>query len=294
MASRPNTLDRLGPFIVFFLLEGLCIYLIIAFNQEQQLVFASTYNQLTGTITERIDGVYRYLGLGADYDSLVQRNARLQEQLLLQQQQEEDLNPRDSLSGIDSTARIYAAPDTAVAQPQYQYIPARVIMNSIARRNNTFTINRGSRHGVQPNMGVINEDGVIGVVQAVTKHFAQAMSILHSRVRITVQTEGPNTDRSFGTLLWRGNDMRYMHIEDIPFFRDVALGDTVRTSYYSQLFPPGIFIGTVETIDELPGGTGLEVRVDLNIEMDQIRHVYVVDNRLQEELEQLEAMSSDE
>jgi len=74
----------------------------------------------------------------------------------------------------------------------------------------------------------------------------------------------------------------------------VALGDTVRTSYYSQLFPPGIFIGTVETIDELPGGTGLEIRVDLNIEMDQICHVYVVDNRLQEELEQLEAMSSDE
>ena len=62
--------------------------------------------------------------------------------------------------------------------PNYTVIVADIIMDSRSNWEYTYTINRGSNHGIGPNMAVIAEDGLVGYVESVTSNTAKIVSIL--------------------------------------------------------------------------------------------------------------------
>ena len=88
----------------------------------------------------------------------------------------------------------------------YQLIDGEVVNNIINRKNNYFTINRGSLQGVRDNMAVITPEGIAGIVINTTQNYALVQSILSvDKIKINASLKKSNY---FGTLSWNGEDTR--------------------------------------------------------------------------------------
>ncbi|WP_431199047.1 rod shape-determining protein MreC [Mucilaginibacter sp. P25] len=136
----------------------------------------------------QVDAFKEYLSLKETNDSLARENAKLRGQL--------------KASMYVDTVEKHKVNDTVYKQ-QYTYIVAKVINNSFNKRSNYITINRGSRDGIQKDMGVITGTGVVGQVIAVTEHLAIIQSVLHKNTRFSAMLAGT---KDIGSFVW-GNDL---------------------------------------------------------------------------------------
>ena len=70
--------------------------------------------------------------------------------------------------------------DTVFQQRRYQYLPAKVVGNSVNQPNNYIQVHRGSQQGVTADLGVTDiNNSVVGTVVDVSKNYAVVMSLLH-------------------------------------------------------------------------------------------------------------------
>lgn len=176
--------------------------------------------------------------------------------------------------------------DTTGGGQIYTFVDAEIVNNSITRNDNYFTIDRGKRHGVFPNMGVIAPNGIAGIVINTTNNYALAKSIL-SVNKIKINAALKNTGY-FGTLTWQGDNSRTMHLSDIPKYVPLKVGDTVVTDGKSSIFPQGIMIGRVAGY-EVDSKTGYwDISVELNQKMGNLQKVFVVRNLKKLELKQIQ------
>jgi rod shape-determining protein MreC len=73
-----------------------------------------------------------------------------------------------------------------------------VVNNSVSHRQNYITINIGRNNGAYQGMGVISNDGVVGVIAATSPNYSTVISLLNTTLgsRLNMQVW------SFGSLLW--------------------------------------------------------------------------------------------
>ena len=216
-----------------------------------------------------------YFHLKGINDDLQRRNALLEQELLAMRAEVTDLR--------------LLLPDTAQMQPrlrQFDYVLAHVISNSIAQTNNYITINRGSADGVKPEMGVVDKNGVVGIVNVVGRHSARVISLLNPHMRLSCKLRG---SEYFGSMVWDGKSPEMAVLEELPKHLQYAVGDTIVTSGYSAVFPEGIIVGTVEgrARDDRESFVSLKVRLTTNF--SQLSTVRVMTNNLADELRELSA-----
>jgi rod shape-determining protein MreC len=157
----------------------------------------------------------------------------------------------------------------------YPTIQARVVNNSIAMRDNYLTIDKGAKDGVRPKMGVVCGTGVVGIVSHVTDHYAIVMSVLNSKSSISCRLRGSSY---FGYLHWQGGNVLCATLDDVPRHANFKIGDAVETSGFSNVFPPGIFVGRVIQIKDSRDGLSFQLMVQLSSDLANIRDVAVVFN----------------
>lgn len=268
----------ISKYNAFFLL---IIFLVISFillvnnNSYQRASIWNSSNQMVGQAYERMNYLTNYLSLNRTNDSLAAENARLKNQL-------------KSSYFNDSIAR--GTVNDTLTKQQYTYIVAKVVNNSIHQKNNYMTINRGSRHGIRKGMGVLSANGVAGIVLNVSQNFSTIQSLLHSDTRISASVNG-----NIGSLVWgEGNfDPRLAILKDIPNHIIVKKGQKVVTSGYS-LFPSGIEIGRVTRTGIKGGDSFLDIEIRLTTDFSTLQYVYVVNNLLSKEQQDLESLNKTE
>lgn len=173
----------------------------------------------------------------------------------------------------------------SLRKQQYSYINARVVNNSVNRRNNYLTLDRGSIHGITKDMGVISSTGVVGIIKDVSPHYCTVMSVLHKNTRISTRFKNSNY---FGSLVWEGENYRQATLTDIAKHVKFNVGDTLVSTMYSSIFPEGIMVGTVENSDIRKGENFYRINVALSTNFSNLSHVYVVVNLLKDEQLRLE------
>lgn len=173
--------------------------------------------------------------------------------------------------------------DTAY-QLQYYHLPARVISYTTNKQNNFFTINRGSLDGVQPEMGVVSKNAVVGFVKDVSEHYATVISVLNRNFKLRVRLK---KTKDYGLISWDGNSSDIVILNDIPVDVAVEKGDTVTTRGASSRFPDNIIVGTVEEVDNSSGNM-LVIKVKLACNFGSVYYVNVIDNKFRKEQEELE------
>lgn len=263
---------RKGFFLFFIFLEIIAIVLIFRKNAIQQSFIAAQTSSFHAAVSGYIDEGTSYLKLRQINRDLVAQNKALMLQLY----------GRDSLVTPQTTT----ITDSIGGQQIYTIVDAEVVSNSINRADNYFTINRGKNQGVKPEMGVITPQGIAGIVINTTDNYALVQSVLSIHdIRITAELE---KNGYFGTLTWKGESTRTMHLSNIPKYVSVNIGDTVVTSKKSSVFPSGIMIGRIAGFEVDPQTSFWDLTVELSEDMGNIQKAYVVNNLRKKEIKQIQ------
>ncbi|MEM7548813.1 MAG: rod shape-determining protein MreC [Bacteroidota bacterium] len=258
-------------FFLFLFLESVCAYLIIQNNQYQSASFLNSSNFLAASILKNTSRV-------SDYFTLQEKNRLLSEENALLRERLERL--RQSSRFVNKELKIdYSKVD------QFEYEPVEVINKSIARFDNYLTINKGYDSGIEPGMGVIGAEGIVGKVKATSRRFSTVVSVLHSEMLTSSLIKKSNT---LCTTKWDGRDPTEARLLYVPRHLDINLGDSVVTSGYSIVYPQNILIGTIKeaSIDE--NETFYNIRIDLATDFRDLKHAYVIKNKIVVEKDSLE------
>lgn len=259
-------------FVMMFLaLEVISFSLMVSYNNYQRVTFINSSNDVVGTVYERFSHFDDYFSLSRTNTRLAAENAALRKQLQL----------RVALQEKYPVNR----PDTVDA-PAYYFTSAKVIGNSVNKQFNYITLNKGSRHGIKPDMGIISADGVVGVITNVSQNYSTGLSLLNKRLSIPAKITKNNY---FGALVWDGEHSNTADLKEIPFHIMVNVGDTVVTSGYSSIFPEGLMIGTITNWEQDPGTNFYNIKVELSTNFRTLKYVEVVRNTKQAELKKLES-----
>jgi rod shape-determining protein MreC len=268
---------RFGLFIQFLALEIVAIVLLVSFNGYQRSVFMSSAGWLSGSLYETVDAVSGYFHLREVNEALSAENARLKNELARYRHQ-------DDMAMVSAVDSLYlTAADTAYWQP-YRYVSARIIQHSINKAQNYITINKGTEAGIQPDMGVVSAQGVVGIVKSVSKHYAVVMPLLNVQSRISCKLD---SSKNFGSLIWDSADYRYATMQEVPGHVQVIPGETVSTSGFSAIFPAGIPVGKVVDVEINNENSFLEIQLELAVDFSKIDMVHVIQFEGRDELKNL-------
>ncbi|MBT6816099.1 MAG: rod shape-determining protein MreC, partial [Flavobacteriales bacterium] len=165
-----------------------------------------------------------------------------------------------------------------------EYIPARIIKNSIFKQNNFILLNKGEKDGVKSGMGVIVDNGVIGIVSITSENFSKVTSILNQNSTISVVHI---KSKQNGSLKWNTYNYMTAMINDIPNHANIQIGDTIQTNGFSSIFPEGINIAKVISYNKGNENGLCNVNIKFLNDMNTAKNVYIINSLIKEELEEL-------
>lgn len=293
MGQLLQLIIRNGGFFTFLLVEAFCFYVAVQFNTKQNAIFSHTMGLASGNILERRKKWADYFALEERADSLGRVNGRLMAELALARLAQVPYRDTFFTVRLDTLHYGDSLAWRRIARPQYRFVAAKVIGNTISSANNWVYLNRGSSDGLRPDMGVVTGSGIVGILRHVDPNFSAAMSILHRETKISVTLK---EQKALGSLVWEGGDPTLMTLRYIPKHFDVKVGDAVVTSGFSELFPKDIPVGTVANtpVPDKENQYFWIMQVRLSQDMASLGDVYVVDNIFQTELDSLKQKVKDE
>lgn len=263
---------------MFIALEVMCVVLLFSYNSYQCSVYLSTANAVSARLLRGQDKVTSYFGLAEKNRALVEQNALLQERILaLESMSTQHL--LDSLSKEEALQRVH--------RTGYRITPAQVVDKSINKTDNYITLDRGTADGVEPDMGVMGVDGIVGVVYKCTEHYSLVMPLLNSKSRVSCKVYGSG---DIGYLQWTGGDSRNAMLHDLPRYADVAVGDTIVTSGNSSFFPEGLMVGIVNELYPSQDGLYVALKVELATQFVKLEHAFVLGRMDADELAALQEL----
>jgi rod shape-determining protein MreC len=262
---------------LFVILEVVCAILLFHYNSYQGSVFFSTANVAAGKVYELDAQAKSFFSLTKVNEQLTERNLYLEQQVkeltekMIDVTRDTGFTKRNQLQMLDS----------------YKLIPAKVISNSIDKRDNLITLDKGSDDGVRVDMGVACGNGVVGIVYMVSKNYCVVIPVLnsHSNISVVVDKRG-----YFGYLHWLGRRSDRAYVNDIPLHAKVHQGDHIITSGYSSIFPPGVEVGKVLYVFKSLDGLSLQLQVKLSTDFSTLRDVCIIDDsKMKERIDLLRA-----
>jgi rod shape-determining protein MreC len=265
-------ISKYNAFFLFLIFEISALVIYVKYNSFQRATYINTTNEITGSLYARVSELNSYLDLKNVNDSLATENARLR-------------NTLKASYYADTLAKRTVA-DSAYKQ-LYTYTEARVINNSVNKRNNYITIQKGSKDGIVKGMGVISSAGVVGKIVYTTEHLSLVQSLLHKDAKVSAMLADT---KDIGSLIW-GYDInpRKGLLIDVPNHVKPHIGQWVVTSTYSDLYPAGIPLGRVSNLHAKGGGFFLNMEVNFSVDFSKLQYVYVVNNKQALERAALEA-----
>ena len=274
MARSRSVGARILCAAVFILLETAAIVMLNHNNSMQRLWtmrLSHGFMAKTWGFTQKVRG---YFSLAGQNEELALENHRLREMIR---------EYEDAAKATDISLQ------TVTRDDGFVYTPAQIIKSGTNSQHNYLILDKGSEDGIVQNSGIISSKGVIGIVDAVSRHYSYAISFLNTEVNISSRLGGTG---AVGPLAWDGKNTDGAILKEIPLQYRYSPGDTVYTSGYSVIFPPDIPLGTAGDASIINGATN-EITVNLFQDYTALKFVTIVRNTRAAEIEALEQTRED-
>lgn len=252
---------------VFIILEIVSLLLVVKKNELQQSVVFRYSTNIVAKCYYVISSVESYFYLDEVNEHLVAENNQLRSQV-------DELKNQVDLLTADSVALPQVLSDV-------NYISAKIVYNSVYRTQNYIIINKGADQGVEPDMGVIAPQGVVGVVVRVSKNYSVVLPIINPDQRISVKIK---SNQQLGMLVWDGTNPKFSQMEEIPSHVNPVVGDTIVTSGFSAIFPDGLVVGVIDRAVNEEHAPFCKVNVKLAVDFQSLSYVTVTAYKNREEL----------
>ncbi len=273
-------LAKYHHWLLFVVLEIVSLVLLFRFNSYQGSVWFTTANAAAGKFYEGYSEVEAFFGLTKLNEQLTQRNLYLEKQVSQMAEQLTDLT-RDSA---------YLHQNQLQLLSEYKLIPAKVVTNSLHKRNNLITLDKGRADGVHEDMGVACGNGVVGIVYMASEHYSIVIPVINteSNISVTIKDKG-----YFGHVTWNGGASDMAYVDDIPRHAKFRLGADIVTSGFSSIFPAGIKVGKILHVFNSADGLSYRIQIKLSTDFSRLRDVCIIDDSKMQERMQLMRAAKD-
>ena len=255
--------------ILFLFLLILCLSFIFNNKPFQRSKFINASNFISGSFNEKISNFTSYFELKEELKELKDENLVLKKELFKNEK-------NNSITDLKS----YRG---------FEIIQAKITKNSYNTYENYLTINAGKLQGVKPEMGVMNSNGIIGIVEYTLGNYSSVISILNRNIKVNAKLKN---SEHFGWITWNGKNTGFAQLIDMPRLATVKYGDTIVTGTDGIFFPEGQNIGTVhKTYND--GETNYHtIDVKLFNDMTKLKNVFIIRNKDKKEMETIEKIDS--
>ncbi|MHB1050756.1 MAG: rod shape-determining protein MreC [Bacteroidota bacterium] len=148
---------------------------------------------------------------------------------------------------------------------------AKIVAKNLNLLRNSITLNVGVNDGVFVGNPVVSGEGLLGRIVATSDGYSIAQIVLNVDFRSSAKVQRSRVD---GIISWDG---KTLILKEVAKTQDVREGDAVITSDYSNSFPPGIKIGIVSTISDIPNSLFKRIEVTPSVNFTMTEEVFVMD-----------------
>ena len=257
---------------LFTLLFVLCVALLVSHGRFHSSIWFTSANAVSNKLYQAGNGISSYFNLREINASLQQSNANLENEVL---------NLRTKLAAYSAFANDSVE---SLGYQRFDYVLGTVLNNSTRHPRNYFTIDKGSADGVKSGMGVVDQNGIVGIVNVTGPHTARVISLLNTSQHISVKLKNSG---AVGLLTWKVNDPGIAYMEEVPRHTVFSIGDTVVTSGYSTSFPADLPVGTVMGRVRTENDNFYILKINLASDFNTLSTVRVLKDGYKEELDSL-------
>lgn len=244
---------------IFIIIEVVALFFYATSTPYSQSRLLSFNHYITGWSDNIFTQMSGYFNLRKDNIVLTERIAELENRLNAYKSQ----IPEDVEIGVDLQS--------------HQYITGKVVSNSLNRTQNYIVIDKGLNDDVRIGMSVLSPEGyAVGYITNCSQNFSIALSILNTSFNVSSRL---SKDRSMGLVSWGGGDPYTVKFTDVSKYAQIAIGDSVEAIDFSEYFPSGTVIGTVESMEMNEEQTMYNCTLRLSADITRIDNVILVDSR---------------
>ncbi|HNF49889.1 MAG TPA: rod shape-determining protein MreC [Chitinophagales bacterium] len=265
---------RFHVLLLFLVLEIFALSLVFKSHKYQEVALLNTSNSISGKFLSWSNSISSFVNSGKNNKILSAENARLRSQIIYQ-----DKYIKDTVLPLESD--LYT----------YNYIPAKIVNNTVNKSYNYITINKGSDDGLHKGNGVVSSNGVVGVVTNLSAHYALVMSVISKKSFVSVRHKNSN---ALGNLDWSGKNPFVLEVRNMSKTIPIKKNDTIVTAGFSSIFPPDLMVGTVMEFKPDNSTGFLDIKIKPSNDIPSLSYVYIVKNTKKNELDSLQRLIQDE
>ncbi len=161
--------------------------------------------------------------------------------------------------------------DTLPTTNHLKTISAQIIARDLTTLKRHFTINRGSEAGITSGAFALTHQGVVGKVIATTRGQALIQTIFEPGFRMAVLN---SRSREVGMAHPGPDDL--LLLDYISKEADFRVGDTIITAGLGGIFPKGLRVGIVVSVQEKNDLLFKNIRVKPFVNLSQLEHLFIV------------------
>lgn len=279
MSQLVRLLYKSRNLFLFVFLQIICFYLIRHNSVYWDVTFFNSSNSFAARSLQLTYNLKEYLNLKTVNQQLSNENAHMRQQLTLLQQ-------KQAPAGVPYTA-------DSVFAGRFEFKVAKVVGNTVNLADNYITIDKGRKDGIEPGMGVICPQGIVGQVMSCNDDYSIVYSILHSKTTVSAEVVNQQlrkeNNAALGIVKWGGVSPGILQLTTIDRFKPLKKGDSVLTSEQNSIYPAKIMIGKIRTIEAGSNDAFFNIDVKLSTDFSSLIYVYVIKNKLIKEQQKIES-----
>ncbi|MEI8339992.1 MAG: rod shape-determining protein MreC [Verrucomicrobiota bacterium] len=156
----------------------------------------------------------------------------------------------------------------------FKLVPARIIARDASTWWNTVKIDRGFADGIEPDMSVLTEDGLVGKTTTVAKNASTVLLVSDENCKVAAMIEGAREQGIVRGERTSTNSQPEISLNFLPKSAKLGPGQKILSSGVGGVFPPGVALGVVKQFEVRP----LDCRATLipAVDLTTIQDVFVV------------------
>ena len=238
-----------AKYILTFLSCGCALLIIVSFISEP---FGNTIKNSAAQIVVPVQKGMNHVGLWlADKSDTIKEYAKLQDENKELKQKLADIQSQNSIliqqqTQLEKLRELYQLDDI---YSDYPKVAARVISMQPDNWFSEFTIDKGSEDGIEVDMNVLADAGLVGRVTYVGKNYSKVTTIINDNSNVSAKSASTSDNCIVSGDLELMNE-GYIRVSGISKDAGIKDGDMLLTSYISDKYLPGILIGYITNITD--------------------------------------------
>lgn len=158
----------------------------------------------------------------------------------------------------------------------YDYVATNIIGYSGGNMLDGYIVDKGSNSGIETGMVVIAADGLVGQVTSVGTNWSIVKTILNENIAVAVKIN--DTKENTGILKGHriGTNDAVAKVENIPLGSTVKEGDTIVTSGLGMIYPKGLMVGKVKSVEEDKVNVMKIATIEPSVDFNKLEDLFIV------------------